>query len=194
MARCEKWDDILAYTKPSENTPVTLSFWHYARALTHIAKRDMDAARKEREEFAAARMKVPPDAMLNTNRAKDLLDIATFVLDARLASVSRNSTLALAEWNKAIEIQDRLIYDEPPAWYYPVRESLGGEYLRLKQYAPAEKVFRRDLEINPNNPRALFGLREALRGQSKNAEAEEAQRRFEQEWAGAELQITVGTL
>jgi hypothetical protein len=34
---------------------------------------------------------------------------------------------------KAVSLQDQLRYDEPPAWYYPVRESLGGEYLRQRK-------------------------------------------------------------
>jgi len=56
------------------------------------------------------------------------------------------------------------------------------------------KVFRRDLEINRDNPRSLFGLREALRGQSKNAEAEQIDRRFEKQWKEADMQISVSTL
>jgi tetratricopeptide (TPR) repeat protein len=138
--------------------------------------------------------KVPADMMLNTNRAHDLLSIAASVLDARLLSATGDSKSALSHWMKAVEIQDRLVYDEPPAWYYPVRESLGGEYLRMKQYAEAEKVFRRDLEIYPNNPRSLFGLSEALRGQSKNTAAEETKRRFESQWRSDGVQVRVATL
>jgi tetratricopeptide (TPR) repeat protein len=194
MARCEKWDDILAYPRPADTTPSTVAFWGYARTLAYLAKGDPNAARKERDEFEAARAKVPQDRMLNTNRAHDLLAIAASVLDARMASAAGDSKSALSHWNKAVEVQDRLIYDEPPAWYYPARESLGGEHLRMKRYAEAEKVFRRDLEINPNNPRSLFGLSEALRGQSKNAEAEEIRRRFENEWKGSDVQVRVTTL
>src|SRR5262249_33467126 len=194
MVRCEKWDDILSYPKPPDTTPSTLAFWPYARGLAYFAKNDGNAARSERAEFEAARAKVPADMMLNTNRAHDLLAIAASVLDARLQSAMGESKSALTHWMKAVEIQDRLVYDEPPAWYYPVRESLGGEYLRMKQHADAEKVFRRDLEINPNNPRSLFGLSEALRGQSKNTEAEQIKRRFENEWRGTDIQIRVATL
>src|SRR5437016_6667755 len=92
--------------------------------------------------------------------------------------------------SSAIGIQDRLIYDEPPAWYYPVRESLGAEFLLVRRYADAEKVFTRDLEINPNNPRSLFGLAEALKAQSKS-DALEAQHRFEDAWKSAEIQLSV---
>jgi tetratricopeptide (TPR) repeat protein len=194
MARSAKWDDILAYPQPSDSTPATLAMWRYARGMAHLAKSDVDAARKERQDFEAAKARVPIELMLNTNRAHDLLSIASSVFDARLAAVTGGREAAIAYWKKAIEIQDSLVYDEPPAWYFPVRESLGGEYLRTRQYAEAEKVFRRDLEINPNNPRSLFGMQEALRGQSKNREAEEFNRRFEKEWQGADVQISVAAL
>jgi hypothetical protein len=91
-----------------------------------------------------------------------------------------------------VDLQDRLVYDEPPAWYYPVRESLGGEYLRARRFAEAEEVFRRDLEINPNNARSLFGVTEALRGQSKDAD--DVSRRFDEAWKSADVQLSVDGL
>jgi tetratricopeptide (TPR) repeat protein len=192
-ARCEKWEVIRAHPKPVEATPVTLAFWHYARALEAIAKRDLAAAREERTQFETVRTRVPQEMMLNTNRAHDLLTIAASVLDARLASAAGNPATALALWRKAIEVQDRLIYDEPPAWYYPVRESLGAEYFRAGQHFEAERVFRRDLEMNPNNPRSLLGLSEALQAQSKKNEAGAERRRFESQWQGADVRISLDT-
>src|SRR5262245_34146375 len=158
MARNEKWNEILGFPRPSDSTPSTLAFWLYARGMAHAAKGDMNEAKKARPELEAAKAKVPADFMLNTNRAHDLLSIAMLVLDARLAAMAGDRNAAIAAWRKAVDVQDSLIYDEPPAWYYPVRESLGGEYLRAKQFKDAEAVFRRDLEKNPNNPRSLFGL------------------------------------
>src|SRR5262249_46854344 len=153
-------------------TPSTVAFWFYARGLAYAAKGNVSEARKARNDLESAKAMVPAGFMLNTNRAQDLLAIASLVLDARLAAMAGDHNSAVSAWTKVVGIQDSLIYDEPPAWYYPVRESLGGEYLRGKQYKDAESVFRRDLQINPNNPRSLFGLREALRGQSRDAEAE----------------------
>jgi len=194
MARSGKWDTILAYPSPADTTPGTVAMWRYARGLADLGKSNIEAARQERELFEKAKAKVPANLMLNTNRAQDLLSIATSVFDARLASAAGDSKAAIQRWQEAIAIQDKLVYDEPPAWYYPVRESLGGEYLRSRLYAEAEKVFRRDLEINPNNPRSLFGLRESLQNQSKKAEAEEASRRFEKQWQAADVKISVDTL
>jgi tetratricopeptide (TPR) repeat protein len=194
MVRNAKWDEILAHSQPLDNTPATLAMWRYARGMAHIAKSNLVAARQERLDFDEARGKVPKDLMLNTNRAHDLLNIAAEVLDGRLASADGNRRGAIANWKKAIAIQDRLIYDEPPAWHYPVRESLGGEYLRDKQFVEAESVFRKDLEINPKNPRSLFGLSEALKGQNKIPQADEFRRQFEKEWQGADVEINVMSL
>jgi tetratricopeptide (TPR) repeat protein len=194
MARNEKWNEILEFPRPADSTPSTIAFWFYARGLAHAAKGNMNDARTARTELEAAKSRVPADFMLNTNRAHHLLSIAMLVLDARLASMAGDRDAAIAAWKKAVDIQDGLIYDEPPAWYYPVRESLGGEHLRARQFKDAETVFRRDLEINPNNPRSLFGLREALRGQSRNVEAEQVRSTFDNAWRNAELQISVDKL
>ena len=193
MTRNARWDDMLAAPRPADSTPSTVALWHYGRGVASIGKGDVAGAKKSRDEFAKARAGVPRDLMLNFNRAEDLLAIANFVLDARIARAGGDHNGAIAQWQKAIAIQDRLVYDEPPAWYYPVRESLGAEYLLLKRYADAEKTFRRDLEINPNNPRSLFGLAEALKGQGK-ADAEETRRRFEEAWKGAELELGIAGL
>jgi tetratricopeptide (TPR) repeat protein len=190
LARNARWNDILALPRPSDSTPSTVAMWSYARGVANAGKGDVAAARKAREEFAAARARVPKDLMLNTNRAEDLLDIASAALDARIARGSRDHKDALTHWRQAVSIQDRLIYDEPPAWYYPVRESLGAELLLLNRYGDAAQTFKRDLEINPNNPRSLFGLAEALKAQS-SPDAVQARRRFEDAWKDAEIQLSV---
>ena len=70
-------------------------------------------------------------------------------------------------------MQDALGYDEPPSWYYPVRETLGAELLASKKPAQAEAVYRADLKRNPDNPRSLFGLAESLRAPGQNAGSRE---------------------
>ena len=194
LARNARFDDILAYPEPPSASPSTVAMWRYARTLALIGKKDVTGARQEREEFLSAITRVPMDTMLNTNKAHDLLSIAGQVLEARLSAATGDRKRAIGHWKQGIEIQDRLIYDEPPAWYYPLRESLGGEYLRDKQLAEAEKIFRRDLAINPNNPRSLFGLSEALRGQNKDSEANRIRENFQKQWQGTDVEVSVSTL
>ena len=42
---------------------------------------------------------------------------------------------AIASWRDAVALQDAIPYDEPPDWYYPIRESLDGAMLRAGHYA-----------------------------------------------------------
>src|SRR5204863_211377 len=91
----------------------------------HAAHLDMatgarDRAQAESGAFDAARTKVPPDSILNLNRTDDVFGVARGVLDARLAAANGDREAAVAAWRRAVEHQDALAYDEPPAWYYPV--------------------------------------------------------------------------
>ena len=69
----------------------------------------------------------------------------------------RTNAAAIALLREAVAIQDTLKYGEPPDWFYPVRESLGGALLMSGDSAGAEKVFREDLDRNPSEIRARSG-------------------------------------
>ncbi|MGC5702692.1 hypothetical protein J4P02_21040 [Pseudomonas sp. NFXW11] len=71
----------------------------------------------------------------------------------------------LDAWRKAVALQDGLAYNEPPDWYYTLRESLGYALLEQKQYAAAEQVFREDLAGNRLSGRSLNGLKLSLEQQ-----------------------------
>ena len=81
------------------------------------------------------------------------------------------------------------MYDEPPAWYYPVRESLGGALLLSGDAAGAEAVFREGMRRSPNNGRMLFGLLESLKAQKKSDAARWAQGEFDAAWKGADIPV-----
>ena len=85
-------------------------------------------------------------------------------------------------------------YGEPPDWFFPVRESLGGALLRSGNAVEAEKVFRADLERNPRNARSLFGLREALKSEGKTYDAQFVNREFADAWKDADVRLTVAQL
>ncbi|HYV41758.1 MAG TPA: hypothetical protein VEO02_08225, partial [Thermoanaerobaculia bacterium] len=100
----------------------------------------------------------------------------------------------IESWRKAVALQDGLSYDEPPPWYYPVRESLGSALLRDGQAGEAEKVFREDLAKNPRNGRSLFGLLEALKAQKKTADAVWVDRQFAAAWKDADTKLKIEDL
>ena len=88
-------------------------------------------------------------------------------LDARIAGARGEHDRAIKFWQQAVAAADQLPYDEPPVWFYPVRESLGAALLAAGRDADAERVFRDDLVKHPRNARSLFGLQAALTKQGK---------------------------
>ncbi len=112
-------------------------------------------------------------------------------LDARIAGARGEHDRAIKFWQQAVAAADQLPYDEPPVWFYPVRESLGAALLAAGRAAEAERVFRDDLVKHPRNARSLFGLQAALAKQGKEADAAWVQREFDEAWKNADTKLTV---
>jgi tetratricopeptide (TPR) repeat protein len=120
--------------------------------------------------------------------------MASHILDARIAAAKGDKEASVAHWREAVTVQDTLNYDEPPDWYYPVRESLGAALLNAGNPTEAEKVFRDDLARNPRNPRSLFGLTQALRAQNRDADATWTESQFKIAWQSADTQLSLPDL
>jgi len=192
--RFGRWDRLTQMPAPDSRLAMTTTLWHFVRGVAFAATGARERAQVESAAFDEARTKVPPDTMLNLNRADDVFTIARAVLDARLAAAASDREGAVAAWRRAVEREDALAYDEPPAWYYPVRESLGAALYVAGRPAEAEAVFRDDLARNPRNGRSLFGLREALRAQGKTVAAAAVDREFRAAWSGADIQLRMESL
>ncbi|HST29795.1 MAG TPA: hypothetical protein VLK27_03025, partial [Chthoniobacterales bacterium] len=82
--------------------------------------------------------------------------------------------------------EDALSYSEPPAWYPPVRPTLGRLLLAMNRAPDAEKVFRDDLERKPRDARALSGLRDSLKAQGHDYEADQIDQQFRAAWKVAD--------
>lgn len=195
--RFQKWDQILTTPQPPAALQTTTVFWHFARGMALAAKGKVAEAEAEHHIVSEAADKTPPDqvfAMPVNNKAKDVLNIATNVLGAKIAQAKHDSTGAISLLRRAVAIQDTLKYDEPPDWFYPVRESLGAVLLLNGSATDAEKVFREDLDRNPRNPRSLFGLAEALRAQNRAYDAQFVDKQFQSNWKSTELKLKVADL
>ena len=169
--------------------------WHYARALAYVGKGDLASAERERQAFKTAAASIPRDTPFGVlNSAGPVIDVAGAIVDARLAAAMGDGASAIARLKSAVEAEDGLRYDEPPVWYYPVRESLGAALLKNGQAAEAESVFRKDLELNPGNGRSLFGLWRSLVAQNKTADAAEVKRQYDAAWKSADVQLKIDDL
>ena len=180
------WDEVMKMPAPPEKMLATTAIWHYARTLALLAHHDRAGAVKERVAFERAAGKIPADASWGQNKARDVMTLAREILAARFGEE------AIAHWQNAVEIQDGLTYDEPPAWYYPVRESLGAELVRVGRAAEGEAVLREGLRRSPRNGYMLFGLLEALKAQKKDTA--EVQREFDVAWAKSDMKLSLAVL
>jgi len=186
MERFRRWDDLLALPKPDAKLLVSTALWHWSRAMA-LAGQGKDAS-EERAAFEKARLAVPAKRMWMNNPASAVLGVASDVLKGRTA---KTPALAVAAFQAAVAKQDLMKYDEPPDWYYPVRESLGAALMRAGRHSEAEFVFRQGLSETPRNGRLLFGLREALKAQGKQEAAQSVNREFEEAWRRADKKLSI---
>jgi tetratricopeptide (TPR) repeat protein len=193
--RFAKWDAVLARPEPPSERKVSHLMWRYSRTLAYAVHKETAKADAEQALFAIEAAALPADAGLaQMNPAAAVLDVANEVLAARIAAAKGNAEIAIGHWRAAAAAQDKLNYNEPPDWYYPVRESLGAVLLENGNPKEAEQVFREDLRHNPRNPRSLFGLRESLTAQHADTDAAWVDRQFRAAWKNADVELRLGDL
>lgn len=195
--RFAKHDDALAMPAPPADHPVEAAWYHFMRGVSFARTGKTDEAMKAKAAMQAAAAAVPDTALFGgtgLESATTILSLAGVVLDARLAWARGAKPEAIALWRKAVGLADAVPYDEPPIWFYPVRESLGAALLLSGDAAGAEQVFREDLVRFPRNPRSLFGLHESLVAQQKTADAAWVKRAFDAAWARADGPLTLEML
>ena len=194
--RFHRWDELLSMPKPQENgRGMRTVMWHFGRGMALVSRKQFDAVAPERDAVHQATTSVHFFAQAGSNNSSfSLIHMAQDVLDAAVERARGDSAKEIARLQSAVATQDRLVYTEPPDWYFPVREALGGALLRRGENARAESVFRDDLARNPKNPRSLFGLAAALQAQGKSADALEVTRQFDDAWKHADIKLSVNDL
>ena len=184
--RFGEWDYLLKMAQPGAGMKISTVMWRYARALALAARGDRAGAERERDAFQKLGGEIPAGQPWGQNKTSDVLAMVAEILAARVAASPQE---AVGHWRRAVEMQDALAYDEPPDWYYPLRESWGAALVRAGQAAEAETVFREGVKRSPRNGRMLFGLMESLRAQGKTEQAALVQREFDANWSKADVRL-----
>jgi tetratricopeptide (TPR) repeat protein len=188
------WDEILAEPAPNPKLPGLTGGYLYARgfALANTGKvQEAKATLAELEKVAAA---TPADYGAGNNLAKDVFALARTTLKAQIANAEHDTGASIVLLRQAANQEDNLSYDEPSAWFFPVRHILGAQLLRSEKAGEAEAVYREDLRRNPNNGWALFGLAKALELQKKPGEAAKVEAQLKAAWVNADIALTASAL
>ncbi len=191
LARFGRWEEILAEPAP-DGMPFAEGIWRYARGKALLARGQSDEAAAElaRVREIAADPAMADLKIWGFNSFASLLGIASEVLAGELAARRGEIDRAVEHLERGAELEDDLVYQEPPDWHHPVRQTLGAVLLEAGRPAEAEVAFRHDLEKNPGNGWSSWGLVASLRAQGKEHEAAEVQARLREAWQSADIVLT----
>jgi tetratricopeptide (TPR) repeat protein len=191
LTRFGKWDEMLREPEPPTVSAYLSGMWHYARGTAFLGKGQMDSAGQEFAKLSELMTDKSLDQPLfspNTGRA--VLTIAQEVLGGEMAAAKQDYDAAIAHLERAVRLEDALVYTEPAEFHYPPRHALGAVLLEAKRPAEAETVYWEDLKRNRENGWALFGLMQALKAQGKNEDAAMVEARFKKAWAHADVTLS----
>ncbi|MFN2531514.1 MAG: hypothetical protein ABR555_09480 [Pyrinomonadaceae bacterium] len=191
LVRFSRWQDIENLPQPNPSLLGATAIFHFARGYSLAARGNVVEAEDQLAKLTFVQKQVPADRLFGLNSASNVLNLAEKVLRARIATARHDDTSAVALLREAVQIEDQLAYDEPPVWFHPVRELLGGALLRSGDPVAAEQTFRDDLARNKNNGRSLFGLAQSLNAQKKTREAAVVQQQFEKAWKNADTKLSL---
>lgn len=189
--RFGKWNDILTYPKPNDSIKHLKLIWHYARGIAFTKKHNIKEAQ---EELNAIKVLVN-DPQMETiltgfDNSATIAKLAYEVVAGELAREKNDLDAAISHLEKAVELEDNLIYNEPSAWYIPPRQNLGAVLIQAKQYKKAEKIYKEDLDDLRQNGWSLMGLYQSLLAQGKSEEAEKIKQEYKIAWKDADIEIS----
>ncbi|MGE0453960.1 MAG: hypothetical protein AB7O37_11445 [Vicinamibacteria bacterium] len=190
LVRFGRWQEILDEKPLSEKAyAAAIRAWARGMALANLGRGEEAQAELRALEKVQASAEIQQD-VVGFDKAATVLEIPKAQLAGEIARQAGRLDEAIAAFQKAVEVQDGLRYNEPPEWHQPMRHVLGSALVQARRYADAERVYREDLKENRENGWALYGLLQALRGQRKHQEAREVDARFRKAWERADVALT----
>jgi tetratricopeptide (TPR) repeat protein len=190
LARFGRWDEVLALPAPPATSPFLAGARHYVRGLALVAKGSLPEADAELAALRGLMDDKGLDAPLfSPNLSRTVLAIGPEVLAGEIAAARRDYAAAVAHLERAVRLEDGLVYTEPTEWHFPPRQALGAVLLAAGRPAEAETVYWEDLRRNPANGWSLYGAWQALLAQGKKDQAAVVETRFKQAWSRADVTL-----
>jgi hypothetical protein len=189
LVRFGLWDELIALKVPDARLPGATAAYLYGRGVGLAARGQLAGARQALADLEQLASTVDPATQAGYNRLLDVIAVAEPILAARIAATERRDGDAIGLLQQAVAAEDKLAYDEPADWFFPARHLLGAQLMLSGQSAAAERVYREDLQRNPDNGWALFGMALALRAQNRAEEAARYENARALAWRHADVRL-----
>jgi hypothetical protein len=191
LTRFGRWDEMLKEQAPPADNLYMTGIWHYARGQAFLGKGKLAEAEKELAEVKRIALDPALDFKLfSPNTAVAIFSIAPEVLGGEIEATKKNYDAAISHLERAVRLEDSLVYTEPSEWHYPPRHTLGAVLIEAGRPREAETIYWEDLRRNRENGWALYGLTKALEAQGKTEQAALTKQRFEKAWSRADVKLT----
>ena len=184
LLRFGRFDEVLAVTdRPDDD--VSAGLWDFAQGYAHLREGAADFAEvylnrvRHLAETSEARMRFHP--------AETLLGAVAGILEGELLRERGDTDGAVAAFERAVELEDALVYDEPEPLPFAARHWLGALLLELGRHADAEQAYRDELADHPHNGWSLLGLKTAIEAQGRTDAAVDAD--LDASWARSDTWI-----
>ena len=184
LLRFGRFAEVLAVTDRPENE-VSAGLYDFAQGYAHLRTGAADFAEvflKRVQHLAET-----SEAQMRFHPAERLLGVVAGILEGELLRERGDTDGAVAAFERAVELDDALVYDEPEPLPFAARHWLGALLIELDRHAEAEQVYRDEIADHPHNGWSLFGLKTAIEAQGRSDAAVDAD--LEASWARSDTWI-----
>ena len=189
LIRFGRFDEVLDNNARPDND-VSAALWDFAHGYASLKLGDLDTATATRDktlEFAAE-----TEGRFRFHPAGQVVGTVAHILEGEILLSQGQLSGAIEAFEKAVEVEDLMDYDEPEPLPFAARHWLGAALIEAERYREAEQVYRQELKDHPHNGWSLLGLKSALAGQGKTGAAVDAD--FKQSWARSDVWSTASKL
>jgi tetratricopeptide (TPR) repeat protein len=188
-----RWDALLASPRPAGDLPYAVAIWHFGQGMARVRKGHFGTAQDHLDALAGAAADPRFETFLvgPQHSLARTVKVAERVLAGELAAARGDYKAAILALERAVSLEDRNAYFEPPLWYQPTRQTLGAVLMKAKKFEAAEQVYRADLARNRANGWSLRGLSLSLKAQGKPTA--EVDQQLQAAWKHADVTLTAST-
>lgn len=189
--RFGNWQSLLDMPQPAATQVFSNAMYHFGRGMAFAGTAKIAEAKNELAQL----QQLMKDSSLFIplspfSPAIDGLTIAEQLLNGTIALGEEQTGPAVIAFQKAVTIEENMVYNEPRDWLLNPKHYLGNALLKAGRSAAAKEIFLADLKNNNENGWALYGAWQALTTEKNKKEADRMLLRFRKAFSNADIKIT----